>query len=331
MWPYKPPSEYDVKPLSDVYRPPGYLLLSEVVEMVGKATMGEEWTGEELKARSLTNVILEESSHLENTSPWVPPGGIVFVGVGRHLSPIRERWKVITTRGNRFVNSEEEARALWNQEEPNLRDMWDREDAARQRHTTIARKLQRSLNAAVLPSWAHRPDVGDRKEIPTDVWGRDNIPSVFELGDSFRAWRAPNFIKFMDVDANGLTVSVEGRVVLLQSDVERYIAPAPKPTMPGHPPEPAEAEHRPLDKHHHSRDVEADALLKNRIETVIAKAKTRWPDPETRPGVNQMALMLVDGQPKSKVQNYGQDAIRKILADTYKPAMRFSIPGLSSG
>ena len=235
MWPYKPPSEYDVTLLSDVYRPPGYILLSEVVEMVGKAMMGEEWTGEELKARSLTNVILEESSHLENTSPWVPPGGIVFVGVGRHLSPIRERWKVITTQGDRLVNSEEEARALWNQEEPKLRDMWDREDAARQRHTTIARKLQRSLNAAVLPSWAHRPNVGDRKEIPPHVWGCDDIPSVFELGDRLSKWRVPNFIKFMDVDANGLTVSVEGRVVLRQSDVERYIAPAPKPTMPGDP------------------------------------------------------------------------------------------------
>ena len=233
MWPYEPPSEHDVNLLSDVYRPPGYLLLSEVVEMMGKATMGAEWTGEELKARSLNHAILQESSHLENTTPWVPPGGIEYEGVD--LSPIRERWKVITTQGDRLVNSEEEARALWNQEEPKLRDMWDLEDAARQRHNTIARKLQKALNGAVLPSWAHRPDVGDRKEILPDVWGRDNIPSVFELGDSFRAWRAPNFIKFMDVSANGLNVSVEGRVVLRRSDVERYIAPVPTAARPNRP------------------------------------------------------------------------------------------------
>ncbi len=62
MWPYKPPPEHDIKSLSDVYRPPGYILLSEVVEMVGKAMMGEEWTGEELKARSLNHAILEESN-----------------------------------------------------------------------------------------------------------------------------------------------------------------------------------------------------------------------------------------------------------------------------
>ena len=230
MWPYKPPSEHDIKSLSDVYRPPGHILLSEVVEMMGKATLGEEWTGEELNARSLTNAILQESSHLENTTPGLPPGGIVFVGVD--LSPIRERWMVITTRGDRLVSSEEEAQALWTQEEPKLRDMWDREIAARQRHTTIARKLQSDLNAAVLPSWAHRLNVGDLWKIKPDVWGRDNIPSVFELGDSFSAWRVPNFIKFMDENTKGSPVSVEGRVVLRRSDVERYIAPAPTVVRP---------------------------------------------------------------------------------------------------
>ena len=97
------------------------------------------------------------------------------------------------------------------------------------------------------------------------------------------------------------------------------------------PPEPGEAEHRPLDKHQRNRDVEAEALLKNRIKAVIAKAKARWPDPQKRPGVNQMARLLVKGQPKSKVEKFGQDAIRKILAGTYKPARDISIPGLSSG
>ena len=233
MWPYKPPSKYDVTLLSDVYRPPGYILLSEVVEMVGKAMMGEEWTGEELKARSLTNAILQESSHLEQTSfSLTPDGMVIMVAVDGRLSPVPDRWTVITTRGDRLVNSQEEARALWNQEEPKLRDMWDREDAARQRHTTIARKLQRSLNAAVLPSWAHRLNVGDLWEIKPHVWGHEDIPSVFELGNRLSRWRVPNFIKFMDVDANGLTVSVEGRVVLRQSDVERYIAPAPTAARP---------------------------------------------------------------------------------------------------
>ncbi len=157
MWPYKPPSEHDIKPLSDVYRPPGYILLSEVVEMMGKATLGEEWTGEELNARSLTNAILQESSHLEQTSfSLTPDGMVIMVAVDGRPSPVPDRWTVITTRGDRLVNSEEEARALWTQEEPELRDMWAREIAARQRHNTIARKVQNDLYAAVLPSWTHR-------------------------------------------------------------------------------------------------------------------------------------------------------------------------------
>ena len=97
------------------------------------------------------------------------------------------------------------------------------------------------------------------------------------------------------------------------------------------PPELAEAERRQIDRRPRTRDVEADALLKNRIKTVIAKAKNRWPDPEKRPGLNQMARLLVEGQPKSKVEKFGEDAIRKILAGTYKPARNIGIPGLSSG
>ena len=94
--------------------------------------------------------------------------------------------------------------------------------------------------------------------------------------------------------------------------------------------EPAEAERRQLDKHPRKHNVEADALLKNRIKSVIAKAKNTWPDPETRPGATQMAQELVDGQPKRKVEGFGQEAIRKILAGTYKPAKERGIPGLSS-
>jgi hypothetical protein len=221
-WPYRPPSEHDVKPLSDVYRPPGYILLSEVVEMMGKVTLGEEWTGEELNARSLTNAILQESSHLENTTPWVPPGGIVYAGVD--LSPIRERWKVITTRGDLFVSSEEEAQALWNQEKPKLLDMWHREITARRRHNTIARKVRTDLNAGTLQAWAHRTKVGDLVQIPPYVWSRDGIESVFALENNPITWRNPNIIKFSAaVGGHGGPVMVEGRVLLSGSDVQTYV------------------------------------------------------------------------------------------------------------
>lgn len=79
-----------------------------------------------------------------------------------------------------------------------------------------------------------------------------------------------------------------------------------------------------------THDVEAEALLGNRIKAVIAKAKAEWPDPGSRPGANEMARRLVEGQPKSKVGGFGQEAIRKILAGTYKPAKDRGIPGLGS-
>ena len=163
------------------------------------------------------------------------PDGVEFVTVDVRLHPTRGDWRAITTQGDRLFSYEKEAQALWKQEKPKLLDMLRREIAARQRHTTIARKLQRSLNAAVLPSWVHRLNVGDLWGIKPHVWGREDIPSVFELGNRLSKWRVPNFIKFMDVSTNGLNVSVEGRVVLRQSDVERYLSPPQEtaPTPPG--------------------------------------------------------------------------------------------------
>ncbi len=84
------------------------------------------------------------------------------------------------------------------------------------------------------------------------------------------------------------------------------------------------------DKRPRNRNVGTEALFRNRIEGVLAKAKVRWPDPQKRHGVNQMARLLVAGQPESKVEGFGEEAIRKILAGTYKPAKDRSIPGLSS-
>ena len=225
MWAYKPPSEYDVTLLSDVYRPPGYILLSEVVEMIGKATLGEEWTGEELKARSLTHAILQESSHLEQTSFSLTPDGMVIMElVDGRPSPVPDRWTVITTQGDRLVSSEEEAQALWKQEKPKLRDMWDREIAARRRHNTIARKLRTDLNAGTLQAWAHRTKVGDFFQIPPYVWSRDGIESVFALENNPISWRNPNIIKFSAaVGGHGSPVMVEGRVLLSGSDVQTYV------------------------------------------------------------------------------------------------------------
>ena len=73
--PYWPPSVHDLNPLSDIFRPSGFILLSEAIEMVGKATFGEEWTGEELKARRVTDTNLEESSQQDGAPRVLWPDG----------------------------------------------------------------------------------------------------------------------------------------------------------------------------------------------------------------------------------------------------------------
>ena len=194
--------------------------------MVGKATLGEEWTGEELKARRFTDTDLEESSRRDGGPNVLWPDGIQAL-------PARPmRWRVVTIRGNLIVDSEEKAHSLWTREKPKLIDMWRRELAARRRHNQIVRQLRGDLNAAIILSWAHRTNVGDLIEIPTHVWARDDIPSVFELGDDVNKWRMPNIIAFSTLlGSHGSPLSVKGRVILRQSDIDSYISP-PQETAP---------------------------------------------------------------------------------------------------
>ncbi len=148
----------------------------------------------------------------------------------------------------------------------------------------------------------------------------------------------------LNINFEGNTASGGGleyvRLWVYEGEYERRLTAAPSPRTADplagkdgivEPPEPAEAERRQLDRHPRKRNVEADALLENNIKTVLAKAKNRWPDPETCPGVNQMAKMLVEGEPNKKVGGYSEEAIRKILSGTYKPAKDRGIPGLGSG
>lgn len=212
-WPYWPPEEYDFTPLSEHWRPAGYLLLSEVVDIVGSATFGDEWTGQELKARELP------FSQEKIISP-------VEAGVRHYPSPPPSRgddsWRVFTTQGDQFIKSKEAAFELWESEKPQLLEMWQKEDAAWGRHDVIVRKLRTDLNAGTLNAWAHQPDTGKLIEIPTHVWARDDISSVFELGNDRTKWQNPNIISFNDC----VIKSVTGRVLLKQSDVEDYVAPA---------------------------------------------------------------------------------------------------------
>ena len=74
------------------------------------------------------------------------------------------------------------------------------------------------------------------------------------------------------------------------------------------------------------RDVEADAKLKNRINKVLAKARTKWQDPKKRPEIDVMAKELF--RLHKKDLGYKFEAIRKILRGTYGPSVRLKIDGL---
>jgi len=201
------------------------ILLSEAVETVGNSMFGERWTGEELKARSVDHLAFMESGQEEGPAQILCPDGVDLIPgtLRRGL-----RWRVITRKGTVAVDTEEEAQSLWRREKPKLIEMWRREIAARRRFDQVVQRLRSDLNAEVLSSWAHRPKIGDTWEIPAHVWARDDIPSVFELGDNPVAWHNPNVIEFpAPSNLQRYALILKGRVSLRQSDVQRHLSQTP--------------------------------------------------------------------------------------------------------
>jgi hypothetical protein len=69
------------------------------------------------------------------------------------------------------------------------------------------------------------------------------------------------------------------------------------------------------------RNAQDDALRKNRVETVLATAKTP-PDRGARPPTTEMVKELTR---RKKAQDFAPDTLRKILSGTYEPATRLGI------
>ena len=87
------------------------------------------------------------------------------------------------------------------------------------------------------------------------------------------------------------------------------------------------------EKSNRKRNVETDAILKNRIEMVLAAARRRWPDPKKRLAIDVMAkdlerLEREQKLPQKKRHGYKFETIRKILSGTYKTSIRHKIAGL---
>jgi hypothetical protein len=72
------------------------------------------------------------------------------------------------------------------------------------------------------------------------------------------------------------------------------------------------------------QDVEADAILRTRIEKVLARARRKWTK-KKNPGINAMANELTSTRHADL--GYKYSAVKKILAGTYKSSKRLRIDG----
>jgi hypothetical protein len=70
------------------------------------------------------------------------------------------------------------------------------------------------------------------------------------------------------------------------------------------------------------RNVHDDALLKNKLETVLKNATQSWPNKQKRPPISTMVKELIR---QGKAQGYDGETLRKILSGTYQSAKRLGI------
>ena len=201
-----------------------------------------------------------------------------------------------------------------------FRKLVAKEARIKEQHHVAGQVLRQLLYAGRVPSKTIKEN-GLCIETPKRIWG----------GKQWDEALRRNWVVFPG--AYGLSVS--GQPIILLDALEAAFDP--DGTEKEEPSDDATARDDQLqqaaelpDKRPRTRDAETEALFRNRIEGVLAKVKAKWPDPQKRPGVNQMARLLVAEQPESKVKGFGEEAIRKILPGTYKPMKNSGIPGLSS-
>src|SRR5262249_53864498 len=73
------------------------------------------------------------------------------------------------------------------------------------------------------------------------------------------------------------------------------------------------------------RDKQKDADRRNRIKSVIAAAREKWPDPKKWPEFKPMAAELVR---LKKNHDFSEGTVRQILNGTYRPMKELGITSL---
>lgn len=184
---YLPPKQIDADALKTIFLPFGFIHLFQALDLWGRATHADSWSGEEITARDL--------SHIGSPAQWPgverieappqDPGVITLPGV-----PSR-RYRVATTSGFRLFASESAARSVWKTQRRKLKCLYERERAARPRVEDARLSLRQCLFAAKLKSYLLEPRTGAFLEIGQTRWGGETASAIFELHEPGTTNRAP--------------------------------------------------------------------------------------------------------------------------------------------
>ena len=224
-WDYQPPKKVNTKEYQRVFRPNGYLLLSEAIDRYGKARI-EGWTGDEIKARLDLDDDPAPSGQREIES-WIAakldPNGFVRKTQDARpqtknalisLPALEERWTVTTAKSGPTgwvkkvfsgPGSGAKARALWAEEEPKFREYFESrierywaEVAAADRWREVFTILRVNLYGERIRGWGLPESGGKMKAIPHEGWSMYDVEIGFHLGDDQSSWDNPNVIQIDD-------------------------------------------------------------------------------------------------------------------------------------
>lgn len=218
-WRYRPPDRTPAAQLDRIFRPPGYVLLAEAVDILGKERFGDAWTGTETRARKLPGA--EKAEGLDHSVLLWSEDDVITAMPSHPPS-----WRVLTEIGEVRTESKEAADARWREARPRLVEQYKNELAAWRRYDEILRLLREQLYVGSLLAFAHRPQIGDLWPIPVHVWGRDGIERVFSLGSHLLQWRDTNEIEFTESVGK-----ISGRVVIARDQLIGARAAAPGPML----------------------------------------------------------------------------------------------------
>lgn len=203
-YPYQPRDRLTWEPPNEPYRPPGWLLLSEAVALVGETRFGDQWTGHEMTARAFLRRFGKPHKLL------VPHKVPSFPSV----------WRLQTMRGSLVYKTIEEAVRVANDQAPKLEAAWAEELADLDRFETAVKELRDGLRTGNVHGHVLRPQFGDLIPVPSHVWGSVAATSAFATATSHSK---PDWLGFPGSNSIGWTVTIEGCAVIQETELKSWL------------------------------------------------------------------------------------------------------------